>query len=151
RHTRFSRDWSSDVCSSDLMGGQIHLLFENIPTVISYVQTGRLKALAITGDTRAPQLPDVPTAKEAGLPGLEVMSFTTLVASKDVPDALIEKINKDIQTIYANPDFRKGLENLGMTPVGNTPAQAKAYIDKEKARWDKVIGTAKITVGSYAV
>src|SRR3546814_1668094 len=103
----------------------------------------KLKALAITGDKRAAQLPNVPTAKEAGLPGLEVMSFTTLVASKDVPDALVEKINKDIQTIYANPNFRKGLENLGMTPVGNTPAQAKAYIEKEKARWDKVISRSE--------
>ena len=138
----------SSAALNDLMGGQIQLLFENVPTVISYIQTGRLKALAITGDKRAPQLPDVPTAKEAGLPGLEVMSFTTLVASKDVPDALVEKINKDLQKIYANPDFRKGLENLGMTPVGNSPAEAKAYIDKEKARWDNVIKTAKITVGS---
>lgn len=138
----------SSAALNDLLGEQIHLLFENIPTVISYVQTGKLKALAITGDARAPQLPNVPTAKEAGLPGLEVMSFTTLVASKDVPDALVEKINKDIQKIYANPDFRKGLENLGMTPVGNSPSEARAYISKEKARWDKVINTAKITVGS---
>src|SRR3546814_5076874 len=136
------------AAQNDLLGGQIDLLFKNIPTVITYVQTGKLKALAITGDKRAAQLPNVPTAKEAGLPGLEVMSFTTLVASKDVPDALVEKINKDIQTIYSNTNFRKGLEKLGMTPVGNTPAQAKAYIEKEKARWDKVISTAKISVGS---
>jgi tripartite-type tricarboxylate transporter receptor subunit TctC len=138
----------SSAALNDLMGEQIQLLFENVPTVISSVQAGRLKALAITGDTRSPQLPDVPTAKEAGLPGLEVMSFTTLVASSDVPDALVEKINKDLQKIYANPDFRKGLEKLGMTPVGNSPAEAKAYIDKEKARWDNVIATAKIAVGS---
>src|SRR3546814_15568515 len=89
----------SSAALNDLLGGQIDLLFENIPTVISYVQTGKLKALAITGDKRAAQLPNVPTAKEAGLPGLEVMSFTTLVASKDVPDALVEKINKEIKTI----------------------------------------------------
>nr|WP_233582891.1 tripartite tricarboxylate transporter substrate binding protein [Candidimonas sp. SYP-B2681] len=138
----------SSAALNDLMGEQIQLLFENVPTVISYVQTGRLKALAITGDARESQLPNVPTAKEGGLPGLEVMSFTTLVASKDVPDALVEKINKDLQKIYANPDFRKGLEKLGMTPVGNSPAEAKAYIDKEKARWDNVISVAKITVGS---
>lgn len=138
----------SSAALNDLMGGQIQLLFENVPTVISSVQAGKLKALAITGDTRAPQLPNVPTAKEAGLPGLEVMSFTTLVASSDVPDALVEKIYKDLQTIYANPDFRKGLEKLGMTPVGNSPAEAKAYIQKEKTRWDNVIATAKIAVGS---
>jgi tripartite-type tricarboxylate transporter receptor subunit TctC len=138
----------SSAALNDLLGEQIQLIFENVPTVISHVQTGKLKALAITGDTRAPQLPDVPTAKEAGLPGLEVMSFTTLVASSDVPDALVEKINKDLQKVYANPDFRKGLEKLGMTPVGNSPAEAKAYIEKEKARWDNVISTAKISVGS---
>ena len=130
------------------MGGQIQLLFENVPTVIANVQAGKLKALATTGDVRSPQLPEVPTAKEAGLPGLEVMSFTTLAASKDVPDALILKINQDLQKIYADPKFRQGLEKLGMTPVGNTPEQAKAYIDKERARWDKVIETAKITTGN---
>lgn len=138
----------SSAAMNDLMGGQIQLLFENVPTVIANVQAGKLKALATTGDVRSPQLPEVPTAKEAGLPGLEVMSFTTLAASKDVPDALILKINQDLQKIYADPKFRQGLEKLGMTPVGNTPEQAKAYIDKERARWDKVIETAKITTGN---
>lgn len=138
----------SSAAMNDLMGGQIQLLFENVPTVIANVQAGKLKALVTTGDVRSPQLPEVPTAKEAGLPGLEVMSFTTLAASKDVPDALVLKINQDLQKIYADPKFREGLEKLGMTPVGNTPEQAKAYIDKERARWDKVIETAKITTGN---
>ncbi len=138
----------SSAAMNDLMGGQIQLLFENVPTVIANVQAGKLKALATTGDVRSPQLPEVPTAKEAGLPGLEVMSFTTLAASKDVPDALILKINQDLQKIYADPKFRQGLEKLGMTPVGNTPEQAKSYIDQERARWDKVIETAKITTGN---
>lgn len=138
----------SSAAMNDLMGGQIQLLFENVPTVISNVQAGKLKALATTGDVRSPQLPEVPTAKEAGLPGLEVMSFTTLAASKDVPDALVLKINQDLQKIYADPKFREGLEKLGMTPVGNTPGQAKAYIDKERTRWNKVIETAKITTGN---
>lgn len=137
----------SSAAMNDLMGGQIQLLFENVPTVISNVKAGKLKALATTGDVRSPQLPDVPTAKEAGLPGLEVMSFTTLAASKDVPDALVLKINQDLQKIYADPKFREGLEKLGMTPVGNTPEQAKAYIDNERSRWNKVIETAKITTG----
>ena len=138
----------SSAAMNDLMGGQIQLLFENVPTVIANVQAGKLKALATTGDVRSPQLPDVPTAKEAGLPGLEVMSFTTLAASKDVPDVLVNKINQDLQKIYADPKFREGLEKLGMTPVGNTPEQAKAYIDKERTRWNKVIETAKITTGN---
>ncbi len=138
----------SSAAMNDLMGGQIQLLFENVPTVIANVQAGKLKALATTGDVRSPQLPEVPTAKEAGLPGLEVMSFTTLAASKEVPDALVLKINQDLQKIYADPKFREGLEKLGMTPVGNTPEQAKAYIDKERIRWNKVIETAKITTGN---
>jgi tripartite-type tricarboxylate transporter receptor subunit TctC len=137
----------SSAAINDLLGEQIQLLFENVPTVISHVQSGTLKALAITGSERSPQLPDVPTAKESGLPGLEVMSFTTLVASHDVPDELVEKISKDLQKIYADPGFREGLEKLGMTPVGNSPAQAQAYIDREKTRWDNVIKTANITVG----
>ncbi|MCH3812458.1 tripartite tricarboxylate transporter substrate binding protein, partial [Campylobacter jejuni] len=92
-----------------LIGGQIQLLFENVPTTIGYIQTGKLKALAITGATRSAALPYVPTAAEAGLPGLTVTSWTTLAAGKDVPDALIDKLSADLRRVYADPEFRAGL------------------------------------------
>lgn len=137
----------SSAAINDLLGGQIQLLFENVPTTIGYIQTGKLKALATTGAQRSPALPDVPTAAEAGLPGLTVTSWTTLAAGKNVPDALIEKINADVRRVYADPAFRQGLEKLGMTPVGNTPGEANAFVEKERARWNEVIKARNITAG----
>ncbi|CUI27648.1 MULTISPECIES: Bug family tripartite tricarboxylate transporter substrate binding protein [Achromobacter] len=137
----------SSAALNDLLGGQIQLLFENVPTTIGYIQSGKLKALAITGATRSAALPDVPTAAEAGLPGLTVTSWTTLAAGKDVPDALIEKISADLRRVYADPAFRAGLERLGMTPVGNTPAEARAFVERERARWNKVIEAEHISAG----
>jgi tripartite-type tricarboxylate transporter receptor subunit TctC len=137
----------SSAALNDLLGGQIQLLFENVPTTIGYIQSGKLKALAITGATRSAALPDVPTAAEAGLPGLTVTSWTTLAAGKEVPDALIEKISADLRRVYADPAFRAGLERLGMTPVGNTPAEARAFVERERARWNKVIEAEHISAG----
>ncbi|CUJ44671.1 MULTISPECIES: Bug family tripartite tricarboxylate transporter substrate binding protein [Achromobacter] len=137
----------SSAAINDLIGGQIQLLFENVPTTIGYIQTGKLKALAITGATRSAALPDVPTAAEAGLPGLTVTSWTTLAAGKDVPDALIDKLSADLRRVYADPEFRAGLEHLGMTPVGNSPAEARAFVERERARWNKVIETEHISAG----
>ena len=74
-------------------------------------------------------------------------SWTTLAAGRDVPDALIEKISADLRRVYADPAFRAGLEKLGMTPVGNSPAEARAFVERERARWNKVIETEHITAG----
>lgn len=137
----------SSAATNDLLGGQIELLFENVPTTIGYIQANKLRALAITGATRSPALPDVPTAAEAGLPGLTVTSWTTLAAGRDVPDALIEKISADLRRVYADPAFRAGLEKLGMTPNGNSPAEARDFVERERARWNKVIETEHITAG----
>ncbi len=89
----------------------------------------------------------MPTAAEAGLPGLTVTSWTTLAAGKDVPDALIDKLSADLRRVYADPEFRAGLEHLGMTPVGNSPAEARAFVERERARWNKVIETEHISAG----
>lgn len=132
---------------ADLMGGQVNVSFQNLGAVQTHIKAGKLKALAITGATRSAALPNVPTAAEAGLPGLTVTSWTTLAASKDVPDALIEKISADLRRVYADPSFRAGLERLGMTPVGNSPAEARDFVERERARWNKVIETEHISAG----
>lgn len=136
----------SSAALNDLLGGQIQLMFENPPTVIGYVQTGKLKALAVTGKVRSPALPSVPTAAEAGLPGYEATSFTTVAVGAGVPDAIAEKLNADIRGILASADFRKGLLDQGMTPVGNSRDAARQFIAAEKAKWDKVIEKGKISL-----
>lgn len=136
----------SSLALNDLLGGQIQLMFENPPTVIGHLQSGRLKALAVTGKVRSPALPEAPTTAEAGLPGYEATSWTTIAVGASVPDAIAEKLNADIRGILATADFKKGLLDQGMTPVGNSREAAKQFVAAEKAKWDKVIQQGKITL-----
>src|SRR5256885_13177861 len=122
RHTRLQGDWSSDVCSSDL--GQIQLMFENPPTVLSHIRGGKLKALAVTGSQRLPALPDVPTAAESGLKDYVATSWTTVAVSSKVPEAIVKKLNDDIRKVVATPEFRKGLQEQGMSAVANKIGRA---------------------------
>lgn len=129
----------SSAAMNDLMGGQIQLMFENPPTTLSQIRAGKLKALAVTGSTRSPALPEVPTAIEAGFPAFQATSWTTIAVSAKVPDALADKLNADIRQVVATPEFQKGLIDLGMTPIANTREAANKFIAVEKARWEKVI------------
>ena len=135
----------SSAALNDLMGGQIQLMFENPPTVIQHVKAGKLKALAVTGKQRLPALPDVPTGIESGYPAFEATSWTTIAVSAKVPDAIADKLNADIRKVVNTPEFRKGLEDQGMSPVVNTRDVAAKFIADEKVRWDKVISEGKLT------
>ncbi len=135
----------SSAALNDLMGGQIQLMFENPPTVIQHVKAGKLKALAVTGKQRLPALPDVPTGIESGYPAFEATSWTTIAVSAKVPDAIADKLNADIRKVVNSPEFRKGLEDQGMSPVVNTRDVAAKFIADEKVRWDKVIDEGKLT------
>ncbi|MCY1219871.1 hypothetical protein D9M72_318630 [compost metagenome] len=135
----------SSAAMTDLLGGQIDLMFENPPTTLAYIRSGKLKALAVTGKTRSPALPNVPTAAESGFPGFVATSWTTVAVSAKVPDAIADKLNADIRKIAATPEFRKGLEEQGMTPVANTRDAARKFVAEEKGRWDQVIAKGKLS------
>lgn len=135
----------SSAAIADLLGGQIDMMFENPPTTLGYIRSGKLKALAVTGKTRLPALPQVPTAAEAGVPNFVATSWTTVAVGAKVPDAIADKLNADIRGIVASPEFRTALAEQGMTPVGNTRDAAAKFIAAEKARWDQVIAKAKLT------
>ena len=134
----------STAALNDLLAGQIQLMFENPPTTLAHIRGGKLKALAVTGKTRLPALPEVPTAIESGFPAFEATSWTTVAVSAKVPDAIADKLNADIRKIVAAPEFRKGLSEQGMTPVANTRDVATKFIAAEKLRWDKVIQQGRI-------
>ncbi|AJG19893.1 Bug family tripartite tricarboxylate transporter substrate binding protein [Cupriavidus basilensis] len=135
----------SAAAMTDLLGGQIDMMFENPPTTLSYIRAGKLKALAVTGKVRSPALPDVPTAAESGYPAYVATSWTTVAVSAKVPDAIADKLNADIRQIVATHEFRQGLQEQGMTPVANTRDAAQRFIATEKARWDQVIAKGKIS------
>jgi len=134
----------STAALNDLLAGQIQLMFENPPTTLAHIRGGKLKALAVTGKTRLPALPEVPTAIESGFPAFEATSWTTVAVSAKVPDAIADKLNADIRKIVAAPEFRKGLSEQGMTAVANTRDVATRFIAAEKLRWDKVIQQGRI-------
>ncbi|MDQ0142341.1 tripartite-type tricarboxylate transporter receptor subunit TctC [Cupriavidus necator] len=134
----------SSAAMADLLGGQIDMMFENPPTTLGYIRAGKLRAIAVTGKTRLPALPQVPTAVESGVPGLVATSWTTVAVGAKVPEAVADKLNADIRAVVATPEFRNGLAEQGMTPVANTRDAAAKFIAAEKARWDEVIKKAKL-------
>ncbi|MBS0610708.1 MAG: tripartite tricarboxylate transporter substrate binding protein, partial [Proteobacteria bacterium] len=138
----------SSAALNDLLGGQIQLMFENPPTVLAHVKGGKLKALAVTGKERLAALPDVPTAAESGMKDYVATSWTTVAVSSKVPDAIVKKLNEDIRKIVNTPEFRKGLEEQGMSAVANTLPEADAFVAREKKRWDQVIAEGKISASS---
>jgi len=129
----------SSAAIADLIGGQIEVMFENPPTTLEHVRSGKLKALAVTGKERLAALPQVPTTAEAGFPAFVATSWTTVAVGANVPDAIADKLNADIRRIVATPEFRRGLQDLGMQPVANTRDEARRFVAAEKQRWDKVI------------
>jgi len=135
----------SSATLSDLIGGQIQLMFENPPTTLQHIKAGKLKPLAVTGAQRLAALPQVPTAAESGFPGFVATSWTTVAVSAKVPDVIAERINADIRRVVASPDFRQSLQEQGMTPLANSVAEAATFVAAEKKRWDHVIGRAKLT------
>ena len=135
----------SSAAINDLLGGQIQLMFENPPTVLSHIRGGKLKALAVTGSQRLPALPDVPTAAESGLKDFVATSWTTVAVSSKVPEAIVKKLNDDIRKVVATPEFRKGLQEQGVSAVANSLPEAQSFVAREKQRWDRVIAEGHIS------
>ena len=120
---------------SDLLGGQVQMMFAGISTVIQQVKAGKLVALAIASPRRNAQLPDVPTVAESGLPGFDVTSWYGFVVRSGTPPAIVDKIQRDTAEALRMPDVQSKLAALGLDPVGDTPAQFASVIDAETTKW----------------
>jgi tripartite-type tricarboxylate transporter receptor subunit TctC len=130
---------------ADLAGGQIHWLTPNLSAAIGFVNAGKIRALAVTSKARIPQLPNVPAVAET-LPGFENLGWFGLVAPKGTPSAVIELVRADTVKVLGNDDTRKRFNELGMVPVGNTPAKFGAAIRAETARWASVVRERKLAL-----
>lgn len=128
----------------DLLGGRIDYLFANSSEVVPLASSGKVRALGVTSLQRLPLLPDVPTLDEAGLKGYETVAWGGVVAPRNTPKPIVDKLNAAFRTSLQSPQVREGLAKLGAVPAGGTPEQFKQMIDQETARWEKVIETAKI-------
>jgi len=129
---------------TEVMGGQIGLLFDGIVTGIPAVKAGRLRALAVTTVKRWQGTPDIPTMSEAGLTGFEVNSWYGLIAPAGTPREIIIKLNTEVARSLREPDARERLYSIGAEPMNNTPEEFAAYINAEMAKWSKVVKTAGI-------
>ncbi len=131
---------------NDAIGGQIQVLFDNLPTSLPHVQAGKLRALAVSGDQRVAALPDVPTFAELGLTELNWMALFGLVAPAATPPAVVSKLNAAAARVIATPEVRRALELQQAIPVANSPAQFRADIERELARMKRAVEAAKIRV-----
>ena len=124
---------------ADLLAGQVELMFDNLPSAMPHIRSGKLRALAVTSAKRAPALPDVPTIAEAGVPGYEASSWFGIVAPAGTPRPIVDKLQQQIAKSLAQPDVREKLLGQGANPVGNTPEEFAKYIPAEIAKWAKVV------------
>jgi tripartite-type tricarboxylate transporter receptor subunit TctC len=129
---------------NDLIAGQIHLAFVIATAVAPHLQSGRLRALGVSGSTPWPSLPGVPTVASAGLPGYESLSITGMFAPARTPDAVVARLNQEIVRVLQRPDVKERFLGLGVEAVGSTPEQFTAKIKSEIAKWGKVIREAGI-------
>lgn len=124
---------------TDLLGGQVESMFDNAPSSLPHVQSGKLRPIAITSATRSPLLPDVPTIAESGLPGFDVQSWFGLAAPKGTPKPVIDKLNVGLNKVLADPEVRKRLLDLAATPEPGTPEQFRTFMTAEIKRWHDVV------------
>ena len=125
--------------TTDLMGNHVPLGFDTIPAAISNVQSGQLRAIAVTGAKRSAALPDVPTAAESGLPGFEAVQYYGLIAPAGVPPPIVDRLNKDLRAILANDTFKKRLIEAGDDPTPSTPDEYGENIKREEGKWAALI------------
>ena len=123
----------------DLLGGRIDFLFENTSSIESQVAEGTVRALAVTTSERISRFPDLPTMKEAGVAGFEALSWTALLAPTGTPQAVIDRLKKEVNAVMSTTEFKKFLLDRGTVPDMGTSSEAKAFAVKERAKWREVI------------
>ena len=129
---------------TDLLGGQVQMVFAIPSNVVGHVKSGKLKALAVTGDKRLAALPQVPTAIEAGLKGFDGQNWYGILSPAGTPAPVVNKMSGEIAKILAMPDVAEKLQGQGMDPYYTTPEQFTALLKSDLAKYTRVIRTAKI-------
>ncbi|CAB3693307.1 Bug family tripartite tricarboxylate transporter substrate binding protein [Achromobacter piechaudii] len=129
---------------TDLMAGRVDMLFASVLETMPYVTGGKLRALAVTGATRSPAMPDVPTIDEAGVQNAQSGSWTAVLAPAGTPPAVIEKLSQAIRDVASDPAMKTKLESQGAVAHGSTPQQLQELAASERARYGQIIKTRNI-------
>jgi tripartite-type tricarboxylate transporter receptor subunit TctC len=130
----------------DIVGGNVDVFFDNISSSAAFHTSGKLKVLAVADEHRSKALPKVPTFAQAGLPGMNAVTFFTMVAPPGTPPADVRYAYKAMSAALAQPDVRQKFESQGAEPRGWTPSETGEFIREESAKWDKVIKSANVTL-----
>ncbi len=130
---------------TDLLSGQVQLMFSSAVAMLPQVKAGKLRAIAMTGAKRSQAIPDIPTVAEAGVPGYETGSWYGIVAPAKTPRPIIERLSREIATATRSAEISRRLVDEAVIPIGSTAEEFDAHIRRELARWAKVIAKARIS------
>lgn len=123
----------------DLVGGHVQLMFGAVSTTLGQLQNGRLRAIAISSPQRWPALPEIPTVAESGIPGFEASTWYGVLAPSGTPPAIVNKLHTDMVAAITAPDIRKHVIDLGISTIASTPREFAEVIQRDMARWGKLI------------
>jgi len=129
----------SSEAQTQVMGGQIPVMFDAIPGIVAQVKAGKLRALGIASLERSPFLPEVPTIAEQGFPGFEAVGWIGIAAPARTPEPILDRLNAEIRRLLAQPEVKERLAALSFLPVGDTREHFAAFIKTEVAKWAKVV------------
>lgn len=124
---------------NDMVGGQVDVMFDNLPSSIEQAKAGTIRAIAVTSPKRSPALPGIPTVAESGLPGFEAESWFALFAPKGTPKAIVDKLNAEVKKALDHPDTKKRFADLGGDIRIMSPQELRAYVAAERDKWAKVV------------
>src|SRR5262249_52126231 len=131
-----------NLAMNDVLAGQVQLVVIGIPAAQQFIQTGRLRALAVIASRRSPALPDVPTAAEAGPPSYDVTRWCGVLAPGGAPRLMVERLNAELVRIMRAPDLQERFAATGTEPRTSTPEEFGEYLRQETAKWAKVVKEA---------
>ena len=123
----------------DLMSGRVSMMFENAPGALSHIKAGKVRALAQTGSKRSASMPDLPTVAESGLPGYESLSWSGIAVPAGTPRAIVDRLNKDLNSVLATADMRQKLAEQGAETIGGPPEAFAQHIGAEREKWSHLI------------
>jgi tripartite-type tricarboxylate transporter receptor subunit TctC len=124
---------------TDVLGGQVDLMFDAVPTMTEHIKSGKVKAYATTGKQRSSTLPDVPTAAEAGVPGYEATIWLGLMAPKGTPPAIVARLNAEVGKITSSPETRRAWDAQGTTPLTMGTDEFTRYLNEDIAKWAHIV------------
>ena len=129
----------SGQATTDLLGGQVQMSIPGTAGMVGHIKNGKLRALAVTGAKRSPQLPDVPTVMESGVPNFEAYVWMGLLAPKGTPQAIIDKLYREVQQALQTNEVKSYMATAGIEIVGSTPAEFGKFFRAERDLWAKVV------------